>query len=805
MLRNYLKIAIRKARRDRSYSLINIFGLALGLATFLFISKYVSKEQSVDLFQKNYDRIYRLNTDLNWNGTDEVFPHTAPAVGTAMIDNFPEVEHLTRIRPYWGEMMVKIGEDIFQESGVMAVDSNFLHVFSFNVAEGKKEELFTQPSEVVLSKRYATKYFGDQPAIGKLIDIEEETYKVTGVLENAPENSHIEYDILVSNLSDGAVRYFEWSWVWCNLVTYFTIQPNANPAGLEAKFPDLVMNNAGGAIERLTGKSIETFFEAGNSIGYQIEPLSEVYFSGNNSLGKSGSRTFVYIFSVVALVILLLASINYTNLTTARSIKRAKEIGLRKVVGTTKNQLQFQFLFESLLFSLFSVCIAIFLYEIINSGIKNTFDISWNLSLLHDWSYLFFIVGIAVIVGIVSGLYPAFYLSSFNPARALKGNQIKGNSKSPFRNSLLVFQFLVSFCIIIFAFTVNLQIDFLRNRELGFDKENLLVIQNIFRLDSRSGFKNEVNQLGSVSSSTLSSQVPSQFSNGELFKKVHGTKDDYLMNLIDADEDFIKTFGLNIRAGHNYSHGDLDKQSPNIIINEKARKVLEWEGPLGQEIRALDDGRVLKVSGVINDFDYFLSSVELRPIVIRPFYQKDPVNGIKYLTVKINSDDLQQTVRKIEEMWNSQSSGLPFQFHFYDDIFNDIYNRQIRLGNLLLLFSGLAIIIAVLGLVGLISFHTEQLTKSIGIRKVFGASIFSVLALISKDFFKLLIIAFVIAIPIANYAVKDWLETFINRIQVNVWLFALPGMVVISIALLTIWIQSFKSATANPIDAIRNE
>jgi putative ABC transport system permease protein len=626
-----------------------------------------------------------------------------------------------------------------------------------------------------------------------------------GIIENAPANSHIQYSMLVSNLSNEDLRYFEWSWVWCNLVTYVKLYPEANPELLEAKFPDLVKNNAGYAIERLTGKPIDDFFEKGNRLGYMLEPLSEVYYSEFNPLGSSGSRTFIYIFSIVAFTILLLASINYTNLTTARSLKRAKEIGLRKVVGTTRLQLYMQFLTESVLFSMISTIIAIGMYEAINNLMINYFDIRWNLSLMSNLHFVWFIAGLALIVGVVSGLYPAIYLSSFNPARSLKGLQNEGQAKSPMRNSLIVFQFLISFCIIIFTFTVNAQIEYLRNRDLGFDKENLAVISNISQLQSQNVFKEEVNRQSSSISSTLSSHVPSRSARGELFKKMDGERDDFIANLIDADQDFIKTFGLKINTGQNFTSLDINSQSPKVLINGQARKSLELEDPLGFRIMGLDDGRILEIGGIVDDFDYFLSQEALTSMIIRPLVENSTENIMQFLTVKVSSENLPATIAELEKIWNTQETGIPFEYRFYDQIFNDMYLKQIRLGNLLSLFSGLAITIAILGLIGLISFHTEQLKKSIGIRKVLGATIPNILGLITKDFARLFIIAFVISVPIANYAIEDWLETFVNRISVNPWLFAVPGAVVLGIALLTIWIQSFKSASANPVDSIRNE
>jgi putative ABC transport system permease protein len=805
MIRNYLKIAVRKALKDRTYSLINIFGLAVGLASFLFISSYVDFERKVDLFHKNYNTIYRVHTDLKWNEVDESFPQTAPAVGTAIKENFGEVEYVTRIRPYMAELLVKIEDEVFHENGIMAVDSNFLKVFSFNLLEGNPHKIFDEPAQAVLSRSYAQKYFGEEKAINKLVDIDGLTYKVAGIIEDARADSHIQYNILVSNLSDKQIKYFEWSWIWCNLVTYVRLNPQVSPEVLETKFPDLVKNNAGYAIERITGKPLDAFFAHGNHLGYLLEPLSEVYYSGYNPLGSSGSKTFIYIFGVVAITILLLACINYTNLTTARSMKRAREIGLRKVVGTTRRQLHLQFLTESTLFSLASMVIAIFMYELINNFMANSFDIRWDLSLLNNIRSLWYIAALALTVGVFSGLYPAIYLSSFNPSRALKGALQRGQTKSPMRNMLLIFQFLISFCIIIFTFTVNSQIKFLRNRDLGFDKENLLVIRNINYLPGMKVFKNEINRNASVISSALSASIPSGSGHGELFRKMHGEQQDYLFNLIDADQDFVKTFGLKLNAGQNFTANDMTSRSPKIVVNEKAKSILEYKDAIGENIMGLDDSRVLVISGVIDDFDYSLAQSEVPPIVIRPFFEEQPNDVINYLTVKIASHDLPGTISEFEKIWNDQRTGLPFQYQFYDQIFNDMYLKEIRLGNLLTVFSGLAIIIALLGLIGLISYHTEQLTKSIGVRKVFGATVINILGLITRDFAKLFIVAFVIAVPLANYAIKDWLEAFVNKINIDLWIFIIPGTGVITIALLTIWIQSFKSASANPVDAIRNE
>ncbi|MCG8307268.1 MAG: ABC transporter permease [Cytophagales bacterium] len=805
MLDNYLKIAIRKAINDKAYSLINLVGLAIGLASFLYISRYVGFEQNVDRFHTNFDHIYRLHTHLKWNEMDEIFPQTAPAVGTAISDNFAEAEFVTRIHPLPGKRMVKVGNDIYQESGILSVDSNFLKVFSFEIQSGNPDKLFDKPDRVVLTESWSKQFFGDRKGLNQTLEIDGKLFVVSGIIQDPPADSHLQYSILMSNLSDRELKYFEWSWVWCNLVTYIKLHPETLPENLEAKFPGLVRENAGYAIERITGKSIDRFFKNGNSLGYQLEPLADVYYSGYNPIGTSGSRTFVLVFGIVAFTILFLACINYTNLTTARSMNRAKEIGLRKVAGTSKNQLYLQFLIESILFSFVASILAIFIYESLNSIINSIYSIQWNLSLTHNVNYLWFILVVSFAVGIFSGIYPALYLSSFKPAGALKGLYQKGQTKSPMRNWLVGFQFVISFCIIIFTVAVNSQIRYLKNRDLGFDKENLIVINNINLLKSRNAFKEEVNKNSAVISSTLSSNIPSLNAHGELFRRMNGKQEDFIMTLIDADHDFVNTFSLNINKGENYTSNDLISQSPGVVINNKAKEILAYEDAIGQTIMGLDDGRTLRISGIIDDFDYFLSQVELRPIIIRPYIDREPENSINHLTVKISTGDLSNTIGNLEEIWKAQKPEIPFQYHFYDDIFKDMYIRQIRLGSLLTLFSGLAITIAISGLVGLISFHTKQLTKSIGIRKVFGAKTFTILALITRDFLRLFVLAFVIAIPVVNYAIKDWLETFVNKMDLSIWLFLMPGLGVIITALLTIWIQSYKSAIANPVDAMRNE
>ena len=806
MLKNYINIAIRKARQNILYSVINSLGLSLGIAAFLFIIQFVSNELKIDQFHHDPDRVFRMISDLKWDTTEDEFSSTPPALGTAIVSDFEEVEYVTRILPEYSEIQVWVEDKLFLESNTMAVDSNFLRIFNFRLLQGNPGTLFSKPNSVVLPESYVLKYFGEAPALGAGLKIGEKEYKVTGVIEDAPENGHINYSLLISINSDKNVAYFEWSWVWSNLVTYIKLKEGVDATTFSLKLPDLVKNNAGYSIERITGKSLEDFYNNGNRINFKMQPLSEVYYQYENPIGPKGNKTYIYVFGGIAFLILILACINYTNLATARSIKRAKEVGIRKVVGSSKMQLIFQFLTESILFSLFASLLAVLIGEVIYSSLTDAFGIRWDLSPMSNWTSLLYILAIALSVGLISGLYPAIYLSSFNPAHTIKGINQQGESRSFFRNSLVVFQFLISFGIIIMAFTVNRQIDFLRNRNFGFDQDKLLVISNINFLKNRDPFRNEVEQLSAVSSSTFTNVVPGKGGYYELFKKVADPDPDHIMILINADENFLKTFGIKLLSGKNYTEADLTKTEERFaVINQKASEEFDLNQPIGERIYALDDGRNLEISGLIDQIDFDLSTGEYNSIVIRPYSKFGNASTLNFLTVRLNSGNLQSTVSEIEKLWTKQDSGMPFQYYFYDQIFDQNFKSENRLSSLLDIFSGIAVFIGLLGLVGLVSYNTERLQKSIGIRKVFGASIFNILLLLTRDFIKLIIIAFAIAIPLANYFITDWLNEFIYRVNVEVWFFAIPGIIILIVAMITIWGQSYRSARANPVDSIRGD
>ncbi len=804
MFKNYLQTILRKARKDLIYTGINLVGLAIGISSFLFIIQYVRYEFDIDSFHENSDRIYRLTADIKWNTMENQFPSTPPALGTAITYNFDEVTYVTRIRAY-SETIVVRDEDLYKESSLMAVDSNFLKIFNFRLLAGNRETVFRDKYSVVLPESYVTKYFGTEDPLNQSLKIDDKEYKVTGIIEDAPKHSHIAYGPLVSILGDEGVAFFEWSWIWHNLVTYVKIEPTSSKEDVESKIPLLIMDNASPALERITGKTIEQFFAEGNHLGYFLQPLQDVYYD-NNQLGPQADKKYLYVFAAVAFLILALACINYMNLSTARSANRAKEVGLRKVLGTSRNQLIYQFLLEAFVYSIIATILAIGFGELAGSMLTDAFGIRWDLSFISSIESIAIVFLISSLVGIVSGLYPAFYLSSFQPSRTLYGFHQKGESKSFMRNLLVIFQFIISFGTIIFAFTAHSQIKFLQDRDLGFDKDRILIVKNVDHTSNRNVFKNEVKQLSSVVNASLSSAIPADGLYGEIFKKKEKWDEDFLFTLMEADEDFIGTLGIQIEEGKNFSAADRKKEDPYILINQQAKKELELgENTLGTQLAAMDREGSLEIIGITKNFDFYLGSIDMGPMVIRPYFEDEPNRTIRYLIINMDTQSIQKFLVEIENIWKNQNTGVPFEYSFVEQIFAKSFQNETRLSGLLGIFSTMAIVIALLGLIGLISYHTEQMKQSIGVRKILGATMGSIVLLITTDFIKLLLIAIVIAVPVVNYFIVGWLEDFAYGMPLTAIYFILPGISLIAISLLIIWAHSLRAAQANPIEAIRSE
>jgi len=519
MLRSYLKITIRNAIKEWHYSLINLLGLAIGLSTFVLIAQYITLENNIDQFHNEKDQIYKLYSDLKWNSTEEKFPNTPPALGTAILADIPEVKVVTRLRKYFSTT-IKIEDKVYLESNVRAVDSSFFDVFNFQVLEGSKDQLFKLPDEIVLTTEIAAKYFGSESALGKTVLVNGQIKIVSGIIEDPRPDSHFDYSILLSLHGDASVAQFEWSWLWSNLDTYIKIRDDAEIDIIGAKLHKLVQDNAGPSIERITGSSLESFFVAGNRLRYYPVPLAEIYYDGMNELGPRGNRTYLNIFGLVAFLLMSLAIINYINLSTARATRRVREVGIRKVVGSARSTIILQFLIEGLLLTVLASALSLVILYILSPVIQMAFELRWNLNPFSS-SRMLMITGIATIfTAFLSSIYPPLNISIIQPTESLKINSSSRADLGRLRKFLVVVQFIVSFSIIILAFTANQQLEFLKNRSLGFDKESLLVIKNVNLLEQQRGFKNSILGQSFVKIASYSSHIPGVGGNFEVFKKI---------------------------------------------------------------------------------------------------------------------------------------------------------------------------------------------------------------------------------------------------------------------------------------------
>jgi len=804
MLISYLKISVRNAIKEWQYTLINLLGLAIGIATFVFIVRYIELENNIDQFHSDKERIYKLYSDLKWNASEAQFSNTPPALGTALLADIPEVKIVTRLRRYYSTP-IRVEDKLFLEPELRAVDSSFLAVFDFKVIEGDADGLFTDPNEVVLAESYARKYFGDESPIGKRIMVNDKLRQVSAVIENPRPDSHFNYTILVSLSADEAVEYFEWSWLWSNVDTYIKIHQDTDIEIIEAKLDKLVQDNAGPSIERITGSSLESFFAAGNQLKYYPVSLNEVYYDSMNLLGPSGNRTYLKIFGLIATLLISLAIINYINLSTARATRRVREVGVRKVVGSTRRVIISQFLIEGFLLTLVASIVSLALISLLNPVIQVAFNIRWNMNPFESVEMLKLLVYTTIFTAFLSSIYPAIHISSIVPTESLKSNSSNKAKLGGLRKFLVIIQFITSFSIIIIAYTASQQLDYLKNRSLGFDKEQLLVIDNAYLVEQQASFKNSVLSQSFVSNASYTSHIPGMGGNFEVFKKIGAWDQDYMAYLLDVDEDFFETFGIKLLAGEGFSAEERILNKTNVVINERAVRNFELEDPIGSKIMALDNGGELTVSGIMDEVNFFMSSREPAESVIRPHNDSLAVFPLYYLTVRLNTDNTQNAIEKLSKIWDQQNIGIELQYSFFDEIFDKNFKKENQMSEMMQLFSALTIFIAILGLIGLVSYNTNQAKKMIGIRKVHGAGILAICRLLMLDFLKLIFLAFVIAVPVANYFIEDWLEQFVYRMEISPMHFVIPGLFIIILAMLATGYQSYRASAANPIDAIKDE
>jgi putative ABC transport system permease protein len=804
MFKNYFKTAWRNIRKNKLFSFINILGLSVGIATCFIIMLYVQDELSYDKFNVNANNIARIVFHANLNGgkIDESF--VMPPVAATMKKDFPEVQDATRIAGF-GTPKIVYNNTTFKDDKFALVDPNFFSIFTLPMMEGNAATALAQPDGIVLTQETAEKYFGKSEAIGKVIEINTDSnrvYKVTGVIKNIPANSHFHFDAFGSLLSwrDATSD----TWLGGNYHTYLLLKPGTDLKKVEARFPVMVAKYMGPQIQQQMGLSLKEFITKGNSLGFALQPLKDIHLNSNTTteFEPGGNATYVYIFGGVAIFMLIVACINFINLSTAGASKRAKEVGVRKVAGSGKLQLISQFLSESLLITFFALLVAFVLVQLALPAFNNiagkhlSFDVRPGLAF----------IGLGLLVGVVAGIYPAFYLSSFKPIAVLKG-KLTGNHKSfGLRSSLVVFQFFISVALIIATIVVYQQMKYIQNKDLGYNKEQIIMLPNSYALGKNEQvFKQQMLQDPRIINATASYYRPAGPTNYNNALAYPQGNDHLIVNGVEynVDENYIPTLGMKMVSGRNFSKS-FATDSTGIILNETAAHALGWNdmSAVGKTIIRQNSNRGANVPfhviGVVKNFNFKSLHEAISPL----YMSLNPEGGLIF---KIKTTDVAGLLATMKKNWDAYNTGEPFTYNFLDDLFNKTYSAEQKTGTILNIFSVLIILVACLGLFGLVTYTAEQRTKEIGIRKVLGASVSQVTQMLSKEFLKLVLVASLFAFPVAWWAMHQWLQSFAYRVNISWWIFFVAGFVALFIALITVSFQAIKAAIANPVKSLRTE
>ncbi len=799
MLKNYLKVALRNISRTKIFSLINITGLAIGMAGTLMILMYVTNELSYENFHKNRKRIYRVSVEFGEKDNTMRFAAAMPALGPALVEEVPEVINAVRFERDV-HALLEYGERKFNEQNFFFADPSVFEVFSFSMIKGSEQTALDDPLSTVITERAAQKYFGDEEPVGKSMMYNQKyPLNITGVIKDIPANTHLMCDFLVSYSSLetlGKTPEKPWN-IFGDTYTYLLLkEKGVSQSNLEHQIHDLLKKNTS-----------ESFAEM---IQFDLMSLSDIHLKSKAivDLAPRGNLTYVYVFSSVALLVLLIACFNFMNLSTARSLKRIKEVGMRKVLGASRSQLVKQFLGESLVITLFGVVLAFVLFEIFYPLLNDFLENSLSLS-QQNFKYVFLLIPVVVlVVGLLAGSYPAFYLSKYLPLHAMKDLYVPVSGRSMFRKILVIAQFAMAVILIIGTTVIYRQLDFMRNSDLGFKKQNVVLVN--FR-PKHPKFKgkysvmlNQFKQHPQVLSVAGAYTVPGRFSKETktIQRKAETGIQRFSIQAISVDFDYVDSMGMEIVQGRNFSREILTDEGSGMLLNQEAVRHMNLIEPLGEKFTVPGRGgqREMTVVGIVKDFHVYSLKKKIEPLMlyIHPDY-------FYTVAVRIRPMDTQGTLGFMERTWKDIFPDSSFNYTFLEDAYHRLYTGEEKISQLLSLFSGLAVFVACLGLFGLASYMAEQRHKEIGIRKVLGANVSSILGLLSKDFTKSVLIANVFAWPVAYYAMNRWLQNYAYRINLGVWMFVGAGLLVLAIALLTVSFQSIKAALSNPVESLRYE
>lgn len=793
MFKNLFIVALRNFKRDKWYSLLNILGLTIGITFSLFLIFYVKDELSYDKYNKKADRVYRINSYIKEADKDTMKWAIAQyLLAPQLKKDYPEVEEAVRFVPN-GKMMFKKGALRFYEEKVFYTDSSVFKIFTYNFIKGNPNTALVEPNSIVLTEALAKKYFGKSDPIEQTLENDKgDVYKVTGVIEDVPKNSHLLFNALISTTS--LPKDFGNSWGSFNFYTYVLLKPNTSAASFQKKLLPMY------------DKYMASIFAQFNiKIAYRIQNITDIHLHSDtvNEPEESGSYSYIYIFSAVALFMIIIACINYMNLTTARSARRAKEIGIRKVTGSSKWQLVAQFLTESLLTAIFALLISLGCIALLLPLFNSLSGKFISFGSLLDPSTLIIIFAVILIVGLGGGSYPAFYLSKFNPVHVLKGKLSKGSSNIILRRILVVLQFTISMTMLICTWVVYKQLQYLRNKDLGFNKEQVLSVTANSNRDIKSEilkFKDDVKKYPQVLAVSTAEATPGKGISFNLFSME--TKNGYVDKGVDVygiDEDYFKTLGMQVKKGRNFS--GLSDTLRSIIVNENMVKEFGWDEPLGKHVKYPGDtsGFYLEVVGVVKDFNQKSLYNPITPLIL---YYRPYSNNVE---LKLAPGDIPATINLIETEWKKTFNDLPFEYSFLDRDFDSQYAADQKRGKIFTAFSVLTILITCLGLLGLIAFTTQQRQKEISIRKIMGAGIRQIIPLVVTNFIALVGISCLIAFPVAYLFMNKWLNIFPYNTGLTVTPFVMSALAVLFITLLTVLFHTMKAALANPVVSLKTE
>lgn len=812
MFMNFVKIIYRNMLRNKTFSLINLIGLSIGITCFLLLSLFVIDELGFDQFHKNADRIYRayISSDINGNASNN--SKTPAPFGSTLKNEFPEVENFTRIG-YFGQHELRYNDKIFREGDIYTADSTYFEIFTLPFVYGNPKTALIQPNSIVITERASEKYFGDENPVGKQFIVDDTAaYNITGVMKNFPKKSHFSCNFLLSMSTYPQTQ--NQNWLNAEYTTYILFKQKIDSKEFEKKMERLVIEKVGPQAISILGINLKEFFERGNRYGHFLQPLTSIYLYSQSHYGlelntewgnvKHSSIYYIYIFIAIGSFILLIAVFNFMNLTTAKSEGRAKEVGIRKTLGSDRSKLIWQFLLESTVMCFFSVLIAIVIAQLTLPVFNSFLERNITLDLLNNIYTIPLLLLFVIIVGFISGSYPAFYLSSFQPSHILKPG---GKSKTTLRSILVIIQFAIAIILIIGMVIIKNQLDYILNKDLGFNRERMVVINNATALGNRvEAFKHELLKIPNVVLSTNSSVMFQSGIPGGSFQ-IEGapTEEFKSCQFIDADYDFAITYGIKLVSGRFFDES-FSMDTSAVVINEAAAKIFNVENPVGKilyNVHTTQKGKYpYRIIGIVKDFHYESLHQNIRPMVLRISHVRQ---ASFFFAIRIQSQEYASTINLIKETWRKFTDGRDLNCFVLNEKIERMYIAEIKIGQLVTVFSALAIFIACLGLFGLATFITERRIKEIGIRKVLGASVFEIILMLMKQFSIWILIANLIAWPIAYYLMADWLQDFAYRINISVLIFIMAGILVHFIAMLTVAYQAVRAAISNPIESLRYE